>query len=112
MEITEFKKGKIYILGLQGKLDAISSPVFSEKIFSIIGENEKNFLIDCSNLDYISSAGIRVLFETAFKLEDLSGRLTFCSLSDNVRKIFDMVDLSSEFSIYVSEEEAFSDFDK
>ncbi len=111
MEITEFKKEKIYILGLRGKLDAISSPAFREKFFSLIGDNERKFLIDCSNLDYISSAGIRVLFEASFKLEDLSGKLIFCSLSENVRKIFDMVDLSSEFPVYPSQKEAFAGFD-
>ena len=112
MEITEFRKGEIYILEVRGKLDAITSPAFREKIISVIEEKQKKFLIDCSSLNYISSAGIRVLFEAAYKLEDLSGKMAFCSLNDNVRKVFDMVDLSSEFSIYSSEEEAFPDFDK
>jgi len=112
MEILEFKKGSTFILGLRGKLDAASSPPFREKFFELIDQGEADFLIDCSQLEYVSSAGLRVFFQAAYKIEDLSGRMALCSLSSNVRKVIDMVELSSELAIYPSQEEAFKGMEK
>ena len=112
MEILEFRKKDTYILGLHGKLDAASSPHFRDKFFGLIDEGETHFLIDCSQLEYVSSAGLRVFFEAAYKIEDLSGRMVFCSLSSNVKKVFDMVELSSELPVYPSQEVAFKEMEE
>ena len=112
MEILEFKKGGTYILGLCGKLDAATSPPFRDKFFELIDKGETEFIIDCSQLEYVSSAGLRVFFQAAYKIEDLSGRMALCSLSSNVKKVIDMVELSSELPVYSSQEEAFKEMGK
>jgi len=112
MHIGTSKKGSVCILEIEGKLDAVSSPELREKLLSLMQDDEKVFLLDCSGLEYISSAGLRVLYEIGYKLEERSGRITLCSLGPHVKKVIDLVDMSSEFPIYLSQEEACADLVK
>lgn len=50
-----------------------------------------------SVLDYISSAGLRVLLQAAKKLNQISGTLVLCSVKDEVKKVFDIAGLSPIF---------------
>lgn len=106
MDIFETVKRNILILELRGKLDAMASPEFREKIISKINDGNHKIILDCSNLDYISSAGLRVFFEVINILRDLSGSIVCYSLNNNVKKVFVLADLVSDISIYSSQEDA------
>jgi anti-anti-sigma factor len=106
MDIFENRKNGWMIVEVKGRLDAMTAPLFREKIASLIDGGEKKLLLDGSGLEYISSAGIRVLFEAAYKIQDLSGMIRCCSLSGNIRKIFKLADISSEIPDFASQEEA------
>jgi anti-anti-sigma factor len=107
MDIFESKKGGWLILDLKGRMDAITAPQVREKIFSVIEQGEYNkLLLDCLGLDYVSSAGLRVLFEAAFKIQDQNGKIGCYGVSANVRNIFNLSDMASEISIFNSQEEA------
>jgi len=106
MDIFEIKKNDWLILDLKGRMDAVTSPKVRERILAVIDQGERRVLLDCSGLDYVSSAGLRVLFEAAYKIEDLSGKIGCYGVNANVRKIFSLVDLGSEISLYNEQEEA------
>jgi anti-anti-sigma factor len=106
MDIFEVKKNEWLILDLKGRMDAMTSPHAREKIMAVIDRGEKMILLDCAGLDYVSSAGLRVLFEAAYKIQDLSGRIGCYSVNANVRKIFALADLGSEIPLYNKQEEA------
>jgi anti-anti-sigma factor len=106
MDFFENKKNGWMILEVKGRMDAITSPPIRERIVALIGQGEKMLLFDGSELEYISSAGIRVLFEVAYKIQDLEGKIGCYGLNGNVRKIFNMADLASEISVFASQEEA------
>lgn len=112
MEILEFRKGDVHILGLSGKLDAASSPELREKVVALIGDGSHRLLLDCSSLEYISSAGLRVLFEAAYKLEELGGAIACCSAVPNVKKVFGMVDLASEVPVFESQQDALRELEQ
>jgi anti-anti-sigma factor len=107
MDVFESKKDGILTLALKGRLDAVSAPSFRDRIMNFIDDQkEYRILLECSNMDYVSSAGIRVLFEVIFKLQDLSGKLGCYGVTGNVRKIFGLADLTSELGLFASQEEA------
>jgi len=106
MEIFENKTSGWMILELKGRMDAVTSPMVREKIVSTVDQGEKMLLLDCSGLDYISSAGLRVLFEAAYKIQDLEGKIACYGVNSSVRKIFNLVDLNSEIPIFISREDA------
>jgi len=106
MDIFESKKGGWLILELKGRMDALTAPLVREKMIFVIDQGERMFLLDCSDLDYISSAGLRVLFEAAYKIQDLEGKIACYGVNSNVRKIFNLADLSSDIPIFNSQEDA------
>lgn len=107
MEVFESKKDGILTLALKGRLDAVTAPSFRETIMAFIDDQrEYRILLDCVNMDYVSSAGIRVFFEVIFRLQDLSGKLGCYGVTGNVRKIFSLADLTSEMVVFASQEEA------
>jgi anti-sigma B factor antagonist len=106
MEITESKRNGVVILGVQGRLDASNAGVLEEKILGLIAADEKRFVVDCTQLDYISSAGLRVLLVAAKRLTAVSGKISLCSLKEHIKEVFDIAGFSSIFSVYPMLDEA------
>lgn len=106
MEFFENRKNGWTIVEVKGRLDAMTAPLFRDKIASLIDQGEIKLILDGSGLEYISSAGIRVLFEAAYRIQDLSGMIRCCSLSGNIRKIFKLADMASEIPDFPSQQEA------
>lgn len=106
MEINEERKAGLVILGLSGKLDATTAKTFEEKILAEIDSGDRQFVIDLSQLEYVSSSGLRVFLLAAKRLHSTDGKIVLCSLKEHVRQVFDLAGFSSIFSIYGSRDEA------
>ena len=106
MDIFEVTKNGWLILDLKGRMDAVTSPIVRERIMAVIDRGETRILLDCSGLEYVSSAGLRVLFEAAYRIQDRSGKIGCYGVSANVRKIFNLADLGADIQIYDEQEAA------
>ena len=106
MEIIETTQNDCRIFIVKGKLDVLTAPMLRETILARIEAGATRLLINCTLLDYISSAGLRVLYEALSKLEAGDGRMALCAVNSNVRKILDAVDLGDDIPIFASEAEA------
>ena len=62
-------------------------------------------------LDYISSAGLRVLLAAAKQLKGIDGELRICSLNEVVREVFDISGFTTIFKVFGSESEALDGFE-
>ncbi|MFZ2958165.1 MAG: STAS domain-containing protein [Candidatus Ozemobacteraceae bacterium] len=102
MEITETRNGNALILRLIGRLDAVTSKMFEERL-TAINEGEKHVIVDCSQMEYISSAGLRVFLVAGKKLKTLKGIFVLFGLSASVRVVFDQTGFSAFIPIYVDE---------
>lgn len=105
MNITEKTENDTIIVSLSGRLDASSAPEAEQHLNKVI-DNSKKLIINLSELEYISSAGLRVLLVAAKKLRHTNGNLALCSLQDGVKEVFDISGFSSIFNIYTTEQEA------
>lgn len=106
MEIIEGKRGDITILELRGRLDASTSNRLEEKLLALIDSGKKQLIIDFTNVDYISSSGLRVLVIAAKKLKNVEGKIALSSMKDFIKSVFDIAGFSSIFPIFHSKEEA------
>jgi len=106
MEIIDYSKDRILILTIKGRLDAITAPEFKEILFRHIEAGKSSIVLDMHSLEYISSAGIRVLYQTLNIIEEKQGKIVISAPSDSVRKVFDIVELSSDFPIHKDIDEA------
>lgn len=76
------------------------------EILAEIDSGARRFVIDLSQLDYISSSGLRVILLAAKRLNSTAGKLVLCCLTDNVRQVFELAGFLSLFRFYGSRDEA------
>ncbi|HUC99414.1 MAG TPA: STAS domain-containing protein [Candidatus Polarisedimenticolaceae bacterium] len=105
MDISEDRITDVVILGLSGKLDATTAKSFEDKILADIEAGDRRVVIDLSQLDYVSSSGLRVFLIAAKRLRSKDGKIALCSLKDDVQHVFDLSGFSSILAIYGSREE-------
>lgn len=110
MEIKEIKKDAIMILEVDGRLDASTSPALEQKFLSLLEQGYNDLVIDFSQLQYISSAGLRVLLLAAKRTSASGGRLALCALKDNIREVFEISGFTAIFQIHPTQEKAVGSF--
>lgn len=106
MEITERRTADVVTLSLSGKLDTTTAKTFEAKILALIESGERRFVVDLAQLEYVSSAGLRVFILAAKRLNSANGKIVLCALKDPVKEVFDIAGFLSVFSIYGSHDEA------
>jgi len=106
MEISQHKENGVAVLTLKGRLDTLASPILEKKLCDLITETECRFLVDFSQLDFISSSGLRVLLLVAKQLKCVHGKIILCGLHKNVKEVFDIAGFSQLFKIFPSQNEA------
>lgn len=83
MEITECKTADIVTLCVSGKLDTTTAKTFEDKILGPIESGDRRFIVDLAQLDYISSAGLRVFALAAKRHNSAKGKIVLCGLKKN-----------------------------
>ena len=106
MDISEDRKADALILALSGKLDAMTAKTFEDKILGVINSGTQRLVVDLSQLEYVSSSGLRVLLLAAKRLQGTDGKIVLCALKDQIRQVFDLAGFSSILPIYGSRDEA------
>lgn len=106
MEIETRKQEKATVVSVTGKMDAVSSPALEKELSQLMAQGEKDFVIDLGELDYISSAGLRVILATAKRLKGKEGKILLASLQDMVKEVFEISGFSAIIPIYESLESA------
>jgi anti-sigma B factor antagonist/stage II sporulation protein AA (anti-sigma F factor antagonist) len=110
VSFQEEKKGEILLLRIIGRLDAISSPQAEKKVFDCINTGQYKLLLDFAKVDYLSSAGMRMLLSTTKKLKTLSGKLVVCAVTPNVMDVLKMSGFDHVLELAKSEEEGLKNF--
>ena len=67
---------------------------------------ERRLVFDFSELNYISSSGLRVLLMAAKRLKAVDGKMALVSLNDQNQAVFEIAGFSSVFTVYQSQDEA------
>jgi anti-anti-sigma factor len=108
MEITTRKEGEASVVAIVGKLDSVTAPKAQQALEEIVSGGARKLAVDFSKLDYISSAGLRVLLGIAKKLKATGGALRTFGLNETVREVFEISGFSSILAVFPSEVEALS----
>ena len=106
MEINESKAGNFLVLDLNGRLDTTNYGKFESKLMELISGGEKEIVVNCSGLTYISSSGLRVFLMVLKKITASGGKFYLCCLKNNIREIFEITGFTSLFTIFDTLEEA------
>lgn len=96
----------IRVISPVGRIDGATSPAMESEITDVIASGERHLLVNLSGVDYMSSAGLRVLLAAMKKVKALQGEMVLCCMQPFVKEVFDLTGFSRIFSIYATEEEA------
>ena len=105
MQFSTRTDNNIYIVAIAGSLDSTTSPEAQKSLDAVVAGARK-VVLDFTGLDYISSAGLRVLLGAAKQLRGSGGKLAMFGLNQSVREVFEISGFSTILSIYQSEAEA------
>lgn len=110
MEITQEKVNDVAIVELKGRLDVTTASDLEQVFTKLLDENQNKVLVECRELEYISSAGLRVLLTAAKQYNKVSGQIMLSGLSQNVKQVFEISGFTSIFPIYATRDEALKAF--
>ncbi|MFW5760579.1 MAG: STAS domain-containing protein [Cyclobacteriaceae bacterium] len=106
IQIDQNIENDIYKLEVGGEVDASSSIYLDNAITEALKSNHKKILVDCSQLNYISSAGLGVFMSYIEELNNRGILMVIYGLNDKVRNVFQILGLDQLLRIVSSEEEA------
>jgi anti-sigma B factor antagonist/stage II sporulation protein AA (anti-sigma F factor antagonist) len=80
----------VRVVALNGRLDAVTAPSAEQQVGAMVDDSHHRFLLDFRALEYLSSAGMRMLLALTKQLRAVKGRLVLCNVNDNVMDVFKM----------------------
>jgi anti-anti-sigma factor len=110
MEIQHEQTNGIWLVNMRGRFDAPSAPEAERKLRTLLEEGMNRVVLDLSDVEYISSGGLRVIIMLTKALERVSGEMKLCGLSPFVSEVFKITNLAKRYDICASREEAVSAF--
>jgi anti-sigma B factor antagonist len=110
MQISVKTTNEVKVLAFEGRLDTQTSPDAQQQLIQLIEAGSTKILVNFDKLDYISSAGLRVLLVVAKKLKTNAGEMRICSLNAVVKEVFDISGFDKILPVSASESEALEGF--
>jgi anti-anti-sigma factor len=105
VDVTQEEKGDVLILKISGRLDATSSPLLEKKVLSFIEAGKWKLLLNFEKVEYLSSAGMRLLLATTKKLKSKDGKMVVTCIADNVLEVIKMAGFDHILNITETEDE-------
>ena len=84
---------------IEGRLDTVTSSDFETRLTPYYSIQGAELILDCSAMEYISSAGLRVVLMTHKNITSKGGKFIIRNLSKEVRAVFDMTGFSRILTI-------------
>lgn len=106
MDITTRTERDVTVVAVTGSLDSNTSPQAQQQLDGILAGGARKVAFDFTALDYISSAGLRVLLSAAKRLGGAGGALRLFGLNETVREVFEISGFSSILPVHATEAEA------
>ncbi len=106
MQISNTKQGVVVIVAPVGRIDSTTSPALEAHLQSLARAGEHRVVIDFSGVDYISSAGLRVMLTLAKRTKEARGKVALAGLGDSVRQVFELAGFLPLFSVEATAEMA------
>jgi anti-sigma B factor antagonist len=105
MNITEYVDREVAVLALSGRIDGATSGEAEAATLARLGAVSA-LVIDLRQVDYVSSAGLRVILMAAKAARSGAKRLVLAGLTPQVQEVFDISGFSSILEIHTSSQKA------
>ncbi len=104
------ESGNTSIIDISGDLDAHTSVELERAIQDLIDKGRTNIIINFSNLNYISSAGLGVFMSFIDEVRSKGGDIKFSNMPEKIFQVFDLLGFPLLYEIYDDEHKAIEKF--
>ena len=94
MEVKFNKQDTTLTVVISGNIDTVTAPELDSKLQENLSGIQE-LILDFAAVDYISSAGLRVILMTNQLMEDVDGKMTVKNVNEDVRDVFEMTGFDS-----------------
>ena len=99
MQTTINETGNNILVKLHGDLDTAAAQAIEKTFQPLLESKNKDITIDCEDLNYISSSGLRLFLSLLKSCKSNGSTLTLENMNDNIKRVFTMTGFSSLFNI-------------
>lgn len=111
METTEKAYKRYTILRVSGRVDAETAPNLEKQVNKVFNQGQYHVVVDMSGVDFISSAGLRVLVTALKKSRRYNrGDVRLAALSARLKEAFQLVGFNKLFQIFDDVQDAVGSF--
>jgi len=100
MNIVEKKQGSVTVSQLTGRLDAGSAPSVDAGLGAVVAGGCRQMVVDLSDVEYVSSAGLRALLTAAKKMQQAEGRLVLAAASPQVHAVLEVAGFAAIIPVF------------
>ena len=101
MEITTERVDDVVVVKAKGRFYSNNTQAVEKGLAEAIGSGPLRLALDLTEMDYISSAGLRVLLKVAKQIQRAKGKVVLFGLRPHVREVFSISAFDRIFSIHV-----------
>jgi anti-anti-sigma factor len=105
MELHEHEVNGVTVLEVKGRIDSTTASKFGTSIEAASTAPHSRLLLDLGQLEYISSAGFRVLYLAAKRTSETERKFAICALSERVHELFSIAGFLKHFKILPTRQE-------
>ena len=87
MEVRKERVGDVDVVTATGRLDGIYSSAFANQVGALITGTHPKILIDFTNIDFVTSAGLRAVLVLMKKAKASGGAFAVCGVNEQVREV-------------------------
>jgi anti-anti-sigma factor len=106
MEIAETREQGAVVVAPAGRIDSTTSDRLERHLAGLVSAGERRVVVDFAGVEYISSAGLRVMLALAKRLKDARGAVALCAMGEPVRQVFSLAGFLPLFAIEPSRDAA------
>ena len=112
MEITSSLSEGVALVSVVGRVDSVVARDWELGVVAAVSEGGGRIVLDCSELSYMSSAGLRGLLVASKKADAEGGRIVVCGASDRIREILEVSGFVRFLKVFDTVDEARSAFEE
>ncbi|KAA1190407.1 STAS domain-containing protein [Pseudohalioglobus sediminis] len=92
-------------VALDGALNTDTAPAFEQRLQDVVDKRFALTVLDMKDLDYISSAGLRVIFKAAKQTRSQGNKLAAANRKPHIDKVFEILKALPDMAVFANEQE-------
>ena len=112
MKLNTSRERGVLIIDVAGRIDGNNARAFDASLEGVISADDRSVLVDCKDLSYISSAGLRSILIVAKALWARDGKFALCALSSPIADIMTTVGFEKIIPIHASRADMLASLDR